>query len=277
MALRPRDIGYPRRLLDLPSPPDPIWVEGDKSCLAVPAVTIVGTRRLTAYGERVARELGRACASADFVIVSGLAPGIDSAAHRGAVDVNGRTIAVLGEGISLCLATMAARYRELVPRICARGALLSEYEPTFTARPWTFVKRNATMAALGSAVVVVEAGERSGALITANDAVRLGRPVYAVPGPLGSAASVGTNALIAAGRARALVTPEGLLTDLGSTVAKPRPVSDPILDALAAGPLDVDALWRAVRGDRDDLSAALTRLLLSGRIAFTSDGRYRRL
>ena len=114
---------------------------------------------MTTYGERVARELAGACASEGVVVVSGLAQGIDSAAHRGALDAGGRTVAVLGEGITLFLATVRGRRRQLVPRIRANGALVSQYAPSFCARPWMFVRRNTTIAALAFAVVVVEAGE----------------------------------------------------------------------------------------------------------------------
>ena len=274
IAVTPRDPNYPPRLRDLQHAPDPLWIDGDPAALAASTVAIVGTRRMTAYGERVAREVAGACAEAGIVVVSGLAQGIDSAAHRGALDRGGRTVAVLGEGITLFLATVRGRRRPLVPRIRSSGALVSEYAPSFFAQPWTFAKRNATIAALARAVVVVEAGERSGALITAADARLLARPVYAVPGPLGSTASIGTNALIAGSRARVLVSAEGLLADLGAAVVRGRAVNEPILDALAGGPLDVDALSRAAGAT--DLSARLMKLILAGSIVPTSDGRYRR-
>jgi DNA processing protein len=251
IALASSDPAYPARLRDLDRPPDPLWVEGDPAALAARSVAIVGTRRMSGYGERVARELAGACAHADVVVVSGLAQGIDSAAHRGALDAGGRTVAVL-------------------------GALLSEYAPSFCAQPWTFAKRNGTIAALAEAVVVVEAGERSGALITADDARRLGRPLFAVPGPLGSAASVGTNALIASGEAQALLSAAAVLELLGRALpaAAPSP-PDPILEALAAGPLDADALGRKLRQRESDLAERLLRLTLAGLVARTPDGRYR--
>jgi DNA processing protein len=208
--------------------------------------------------------------------VSGLAQGIDSAAHRGALDAGGRTVAVLGEGITLFLATVRGRRRPLVPRICASGALVSQYAPSVGAHPWMFAKRNATIAALAEAVVVVEAGEQSGALITADEARRLRRPLFAVPGPLGSAASVGTNALIASGAARALLSAETVLAALG--VEGPAPVvssADPILEALAAGALDPDTLRRRLRATEGELAERLLRLSLAGLVTKTPDGRYR--
>ncbi|MEP6694357.1 MAG: DNA-processing protein DprA [Chloroflexota bacterium] len=275
IAVAAADDAYPARLRDLERPPDPLWIDGDAAILDARAVAIVGTRRMTAYGERVARELAAARAAAGIVVVSGLAQGIDSAAHRGALDAGGRTVAVLGEGIGLFLATVRGRRRPLVPRIRANGALVSQYAPTFCAQAWMFVRRNATIAALAEAVVVVEAGAASGALITAEAARRLRRPVYAVPGPLGSAASVGTNALIAYGGAQALVSADALLEVLRVKArgAAALPL-DPVLEALAAGALDADALRRRVRMAEGELAQHLLRLTLAGRIRQTPDGRF---
>ena len=271
-----RDSGYPVRLRDLDPQPDPLWIDGDATALTARTVAIVGTRRMTAYGERVARELAGACASAGVVVVSGLAQGIDSAAHRGALDAGGRTVAVLGEGIALFRATVRGRRRPLVPRIRASGALVSQYAPNFCAQPWAFAKRNATIAALSEAVVVVEAGEVSGALITGADARRLGRPLYAIPGPLGSAASVGTNALIASRAACALVDTAALLEALELSASEASASDDPVLEALSGEVLDIDSLARRAGRGRAELESELARLLLSGAVAVTRDGRYRR-
>ncbi len=277
IAATPRDAAYPPRALALDHPPDPLWIDGDPACLAARAVAIVGTRRMTMYGERVARELAGACARAGVVVVSGFAQGIDSAAHRGALDAGGRTVAVLGEGIALFLATVRGRRRPLVPRVRANGALVSQYAPNFCAQPWTFVKRNATIAALAEVVVVVEAGEGSGALITAHDARRLGRPLYAIPGPIGSAASVGTNALIASGDARALTSASALLLALGRpTLTAAAEPSDAVLEALASGPLDFDSLARRAGRGRAAIETTLAAHLLAGRVVRTRGGLYRR-
>lgn len=277
IALTPPDAGYPRGLCDLPRPPATLWVDGDVSSLHETAIAIVGTRRMTGYGERVARELALACANAGIVVVSGLAQGIDSAAHRGALDGEGKTVAVLGESIPFFLATVRGRRRPLVPRIRASGALVSEFAAPFSARTWTFAQRDATIAALACAVVVVEAGESSGALITAEQARRLGRKLYAVPGPLGSAASVGTNALIAQGLASALVSADQLVRAAGvvSAVARDRSgqESDPLLTALRDGPLGVDELARRMRMAPARLSTRIAALMLNGAIATLPDGR----
>ncbi|HKY52024.1 MAG TPA: DNA-processing protein DprA [Candidatus Limnocylindria bacterium] len=275
IAVTPDDSAYPRRLRDLDRPPDTLWIDGDPRALDERSVAIVGTRRMTAYGDRLARELAIACADAGLVVVSGLAQGIDSAAHRGALDGGGRTVAVLGEGIRIFTATLRGRRRPLVPRIRASGAIVSQYAPGFVAQSWAFAKRNATIAALADIVIVVEAGERSGALITADDASRLGRPLFAVPGQVGSAASVGTNALIASGRARALAGVQTVLDALGLPSADAVGSDpDPILALLAAGPLDPDSLRRRLRLGESEIAECLLRLMLAGALTRTPDGRY---
>jgi DNA processing protein len=234
---------------------------------------------MTGYGERIARELAMACAGAAIVVVSGLAQGVDCSAHRGALDAGGKTVAVLGESIALFRATVRGRRRPLVPRILGSGALVSEYAAPLSARPWMFAQRNATIAALASATVVVEAGEGSGALITAEHARRLGRRLYAVPGPLGSSASVGTNALIAQGLARALLSADQLVRAVGAVVAVgglPPQDGDPLLAALRDGPLGLDELARRMRAAPSSLSARIATLMLSGAVAALPDGRFLR-
>jgi DNA processing protein len=278
IALGASDARYPAGLRDLPRPPDPLWVDGDASALRSPAVAIVGTRRMTGYGERVARELAMTCAGAGVVVVSGLAQGIDSAAHCGALDGGGRTVAVLGESIPTFVETVRGRRRPLVPRIREHGALASEFAAPFSARHWTFAQRDATIAALASVVVVVEAGEISGALITAEHARRLGRRLYAVPGPLGSSASIGTNALIAQGLATALVSGDQLVRAAGIAAGAQITMtgSDPVLDVLRDGPLGPDELALRLRMSGSILSARLAPLLLTGAVRALPDGRIAR-
>ena len=279
IGLASADPRYPAALRELSRPPATLWVEGDIAVLDEAAVAIVGTRRMTGYGERVARDLALACAAAGLVVVSGLAQGIDSAAHRGAIDGGGRTVAVLGESIPLFLATVRGRRRPLVPRIRASGALVSEYAAPLSARPWMFAQRDATIAALARAVVVVEAGEGSGALITAEHARRLGRKLYAVPGPLGSAASVGTNGLIAQGLASALVSSDQLVRAAGVARASSGDRrstgddSDPLLVALRDGPLGLDELARRLRIAAPALSGRVAALVVAGTIGTLPDGR----
>ena len=280
IGIGPADSRYPRRLLDLRCPPDPLWLDGDDEALAPRAVSIVGTRRMTPYGARVARELASACAAAEIVVVSGLAQGIDSAAHEGALDARGRTVAVLGAGIASHLADARGRRRRLAHAIRASGALISEFPPDAPPQKWTFAQRDATIAALGEVTVVVEAPAGSGALITANEARKLGRRVYAVPGPIGVAASAGANALIANGSVTALTGVTMLLGALGLRPAeRTHDDSDEdarVLDLLAASPLDPDALARQLGLRTTVLAAIVARLLIRGRIASTADGRLAR-
>jgi DNA processing protein len=280
IALGPADARYPARLLDLRQPPDPLWCDGDSDVLRGTTVSIVGTRRMTPYGARVARELAAACAGAGIVVVSGLAQGVDSAAHAGALEAGGKTIAVIGAGVDAYLAEIRGRRRALAHSIRANGGLVSEFPPEAPAQKWTFAQRDATIAALGEVTVVVEAPEDSGALITAAKARRLRRVVYAVPGPLGAAASVGTNALIASGRARALTGTAALLLEFGLDAPKsPTPGDDldaRVLDALAASPADPDALARRLAMRPDRLAGILARLVIRGEVAAAADGRFAR-
>ena len=278
IGIGPADPRYPARLLDLRCPPDPLWVDGDRDVLAGRAVSIVGTRRMTPYGARVARELASACAAVGIVVVSGLAQGVDSAAHQGALDAHGRTVAVLGAGIASYLADARGRRRRLAHAIRTNGALISEFPPDAPPQKWTFAQRDTTIAALGELTVVVEAPVGSGALITADDARRLGRPLYAVPGPIGVPASAGANALIASGRAKALTGAAMLLDALGS-FAGPRPIEVDeidarILDALASSPAGPDSLARRVGMNAGELSSRLARLVIRGSVASGSDGRF---
>ena len=180
------------------------------SLLALPAVAIVGARACSAYGRQIAAQLARELAAAGLVVVSGLARGVDAEAHRGALEAGGITVAVLGCGIDR---DYPAANRELARQVAASGLVVSEYAPGVEPAPWRFPARNRIVAGLCSASVVVEARERSGALITADFALEEGREVFAVPGEITSALSAGSNALLrlgatpltcAAGRAREL-------------------------------------------------------------------------
>ena len=278
IGIGPADPRYPSRLLDLRAPPDPLWLDGDHVALEARAVSIVGTRRMTPYGSRVARELAAACAEAGIVVVSGLAQGIDSAAHQGALDARGRTVAVLGAGLASYLREARGRRRVLAHAVRASGALASEFPPDAPPQSWTFAQRNATIAALGELTVVVEAPVGSGALITAEHARRLRRPLYAVPGPIGVAASAGVNALIATGIAKALTGTAMLVEAIGASRRAPivdvDAIDARIVDALASSPAGPDALARRVGIGPGALSERLARLVIRGVIAGAPDGRF---
>lgn len=226
-TLRRSDADYPSRLSRLPDPPDPLYVRGDLP--DVPAVAVVGSRRCTRYGSAMARTLAKSIASAGWTVVSGLARGIDTAGHLGALDGGGITVAVLGSGIDVWY---PASNRLLGEQILETGAVASEYPPGTTPAPWRFPARNRIIVGLSDAVLVVEAAERSGALITARLAMEQGIDVFAVPGDLDRETSRGTNRLIADG-AHPIVVPseiiEGLERVLGParrTTAQPAAALD---------------------------------------------------
>jgi DNA processing protein len=192
--------GYPERLRVLADPPAVLHVAGDPAALEhEESVAIVGARRGTAYGLEVSRSLGRGLAAAGIPVVSGMAMGVDSAAHGGALEAQrAAPVAVLAGGADVAY---PASRRRLHAELIARGCVVSELPPRFTAFRWCFVARNRIIAGLAALTVVVEATERSGSLTTADFAQQLGRPVGAVPGPVTSRFSAGTNSLLAAGAA----------------------------------------------------------------------------
>jgi DNA processing protein len=193
------DSRFPVGLRDAADAPWALIGRGDPALLKrlepEATVTVVGARRASSYGRGVARELGRELAAAGLLVTSGLAFGIDACAHRGALDV-GTTVAVLGCGADLAY---PASHRSLWRRICEQGLVLSELPPGTGAWRWTFPARNRIMAALAGMTVVIEAAQRSGSLITADLAADLGRDLGAVPGPVNSRGSAGTNDLLAGG------------------------------------------------------------------------------
>jgi len=190
--LRPEDPGYPALLAAIPSPPI-LWVRGALEPGDALAVAIVGSRRPTAYGLHVAESLAAELAARGVTIVSGFARGIDSAAHRGALRVGGRTLAVLGHGVDI---VYPPESRDLAREVEAGGALLSQFAPGTPPLPYHFPTRNRTLAGLVLGVVVVEAAAQSGALITAGFAGDHGREVFAIPGKITSDQSSGTNRLL---------------------------------------------------------------------------------
>jgi DNA processing protein len=217
------DRGYPLGLRDAADAPWALIGRGDPALLdrlePEATVTVVGARRASTYGREVARELGRELAAAGLVVTSGLAFGIDACAHRGALDA-GLTVAVLGSGADVAY---PASHRALWRRICERGLVVSELPPGAGAWRWTFPARNRIMAALAGMTVVVEAAQRSGSLITADLAADLGRDLGAVPGPVNSRFSAGTNDLLAGGACLVRDAQDVLDAMLGPGVERPRP------------------------------------------------------
>ena len=193
-TLKRRSEGYPELLGRIADPPEKLYVRG--KIPDAPGIAIVGSRECSAYGRQTAYRLGADVVRAGFVVVSGLARGIDAAAHVGALDVGGETIAVLPCGIDT---VYPPGHAELAARIGGCGAVVTEFEPGADVRRWSFLQRNRIIAGLAVATVVVEAAEQSGAKITAKFALEYDRDVMAVPGPVGSRTSVGANSLLAEG------------------------------------------------------------------------------
>lgn len=257
-ALTLADPAYPAALRRTASPPPVLCVEGDLDALAGRGLAIVGTRACTAYGASVARHLATTAAVAGLVVVSGLARGIDGEAHRAALTA-GRTVAVLGHGLDH---TAPPAHRSLRAAIVGSGgAVVSAWEDAQRPTRWTFPARNRWIAGLSEGVVVVEAGARSGASITARLAGEEGRDVAAVPGRLGDPASAGCLALLAAG-ATPLVDVEAFVA--GQTSHRARRWDD-WLEALFAG-VSLDEVARRHGRSAVDLLEALTRLELEGRV-----------
>lgn len=271
------DPGFPAALAAIFDPPPGLFLRGSASIqmLDRPAVAIVGARACSAYGTHVARMLGRELAAAGLVVVSGLARGVDGAAHRGALEAGGTTVAVLGCGVAR---DYPAVHAELARRIVESGLIVSEYPPDVDPAPWRFPARNRIIAGLASATVVVEARARSGALITADFALEEGREVFAVPGEITSALSEGVNDLIRLGatplcRADDVLASFRLVRSAGNGV-EVGAAAGAILARLREGAASADELARATSLSAGELGAALTELELAGAVS-EGEGVYR--
>jgi DNA processing protein len=296
-ALSPADARYPSRLAEVPDAPATLHVRGALVDADALAVAIVGSRRATPYGLEVAETLAADLAARGVTIVSGLARGIDAAAHRGALRVGGRTLAVLGSGIDVIY---PPENRRLAAEIAERGALLSQFAPGTPPLPQNFPTRNQVIAALSLAVVVVEAAEKSGSLITARLAAELGREVLAVPGRITAPESRGANRLIQDGAHVAMgwedvvgVLPERWKTRVTATAGIGRAGDAPatgrgalegepsgyrsILELLGEDPLDIDHVIERSGLGAGRVSAALLELELEGRVRQIEGKRFVRI
>lgn len=290
------DEGYPAALHHLADPPPILFLAGRTELLTrVPSVAVVGARRSTARGRDVAERLGAALGRAGVSVVSGLALGVDGAAHAGVLRVEGDTVAVLGAGADV---PYPRYHRRLHHRILSRGLLVSEFLPGTRAAPHHFPRRNRILAALSSAVVVVEAGQRSGSLITVDHALDLGREVWAVPGPIDTRVCTGSNRLLVDG-ARPLVSidafvevvaagvrsqgPEGdQLSLLDPPVAEAEPptpsgaiLEQRLLEALREAPAAADELAYRFDEPISTILAVLTTLELHGEVERLAGMRFR--
>jgi DNA processing protein len=276
------DAAYPVALTTIADPPPLLWTRGRIDVLNLPSVAIVGARAASPYGLSVAEQLAADLAARGLIVVSGLARGVDSAAHRGALSVGGATVAVLGSGVDVMY---PPEHAALAEAINVEGAVVSELVPGTPPQPFFFPLRNRIISGLSRAVVVIEAGEKSGSLITARCALEQGRDVLAVPGNVLSGRNRGAHALLRDG-AKIVESADDILEELGMA---PRPPSagggltptsgqDPVLACLPPGEAcDLDVI-----ADRSGLQPArllprLFELELQGLVLRVGGGRFIRM
>jgi DNA processing protein len=282
------DGGYPRALLEIPDPPTLLYAAGRLELLQRPSLAIVGSRNATAQGESNAETFAKAFSDAGLTIVSGLAMGIDAAAHRGGLAGPGATIAVLGTGIDIIY---PRRNAALSAQIAERGLLVSEFPLGTAPAANNFPRRNRLISGLAHGCLVVEAASASGSLITARTAADQGREVFAIPGSIHSPLSRGCHALIKSG-AKLVESAQDVLDELAgfrrsgfaSTTAKAmlKDVEQPAVDSallahMGHDPIDVDVLCTRAGMTAEQVFSELLRLELDGRVAALPGGLYQRL
>ena len=274
------DRDYPRALLQIPDPPPLLYAKGHVHWLNQPAVAIVGSRNATPQGAKNAEDFAQALAERGFCIVSGMALGIDGAAHRGALKANGATIAVVGTGLDI---VYPARHRELAHAIAGRGVIISEFALGTPSRAQNFPRRNRIISGLGLGCLIVEANVQSGSLITARLAAEQGREVFAIPGSIHSPLSKGCHLLIKQG-AKLVDNMQDIVDELGVFSA---PVADTapervaetnlLFDCMGFDPINMDTLCALTNLTSDNLSAMLLMLELESKVASLPGGRYQRI
>ncbi|MDP3538191.1 MAG: DNA-processing protein DprA [Azonexus sp.] len=274
------DATYPKTLLEIPDPPSVLYVRGNLALLQHKGLAMVGSRNATPQGLQTAEGFAKALAAKGFCIISGLALGIDAAAHRGALVAGGATIAVIGTGADRLY---PARNRELALAIAEHGAIISEFPLGTPAIASNFPRRNRIISGLSRGVLVVEAAPESGSLITARLAAEQGREVFAIPGSIHSPVARGCHKLIKQG-AKLVETAQDVLDELGS-FADPEDLPEEasateensILDALGHDPCSLDDLAERTGFAADQLLGELLTLELSGQVATLPGNRYQRL
>lgn len=285
--LRRGDDAFPELLSQIPGPPDALWVDGDVEVLHLPALAIVGSRNPTKQGARNAFEFARHLASRGFCIVSGLAQGVDAAAHRGALDAGAPTVAFLGHGIDR---VYPASNRELAREIACHGALVSEVPLGTPPHKALFPQRNRLISGISLGTVVVEAARQSGSLITARHAAEQGREVFALPGSIHNPLARGCHQLIRQG-AKLVETADDIVSELGpvagyvlqtseestaSEIRRDIPDDDYRLlrESLGHDPVTADELARNSGLTIEQVSSMLLILELEGEVESLSGGRY---
>jgi DNA processing protein len=267
-----KDEAYPRRLKEIAQPPPVLYVRGELCPEDDWAVAVVGTRRITSYGRQVAEEVAATLARSGITLVSGLARGVDAVAHQAALNAGGRTLAILGSGVDR---VYPPENRRLAEQILSRGALLSDYPPGTPPESTNFPPRNRIISGLSMGVVVVEAGQTSGALITASFAADQGREVFAVPGNINAPQSVGTNRLIQNG-AHPLMDPQEILEVLELTMVTEQHTARVSLPAdaieaqlfgtLGREPLHIDEIRARTDLPIEQVTATLALMELKGMV-----------
>jgi DNA processing protein len=260
---------YPRLLAEISDPPSCIWTRGDRGALSLTGVAVIGARAASQEGLTAAYEIAYDLARAGVVVISGLARGVDSAAHRGALDGGGRTIAVLGTGIDV---VYPAENAELSEKIASSGLLLTEFLPESVPEDWHFPRRNRIISGLSKAVVVVEAKEKSGSLITARLAADQGRDVMAVPGTFVGGRNRGANALLRDG-AKLVESAVDILQELGMDHSLARRGPDGV-----GGPqvveFTVDEIAEQLKISAGEALARLLEWELAGEVRRVGSGRF---
>ena len=277
------DPDYPKRLLEIPNPPAVLYAKGRRKLLNVATLGVVGSRNATPQGIQNAEAFARDLSQRGWCIASGLALGIDAAAHEGGLSGTGSTIAVVGTGLDI---VYPARNHPLAHRIAAEGVILSEFPLGTPGHSRNFPRRNRIISGLSRGVLVVEAALMSGSLITAREAAEQGREVFAIPGSIHSTLSKGCHQLIKQG-AKLVETAQDILEELGEqnivlkTPAQPVLPTDAVeaslLAALGHDPLDIDTLTARANLTPDRVYAMLLTLELEGLVAKLPGGRYQRL
>ena len=275
------DESYPRSLLEIADPPAVLYAHGRVELLQRPALAIVGSRNASAQGESNAAHFAQALSAAGLTIVSGLALGIDAAAHRGGLSGAGSTIAVLGTGVDV---VYPSRNAELASEIARRGLLVSEFALGTPAIAHNFPRRNRLISGLARGCLIVEAAIASGSLITARSAADQGRDVFAIPGSIHSPLSKGCHALIKSG-AKLVESADDVLAELAgfqptaraSTLVSVPGADTGLLAVMGHDPVDVDSLCARSGLSPEEVSSQLLRLELDGRVTALPGGLYQRL
>lgn len=277
------DAEYPKMLKQIPSAPFIIYLKGNKTALLQPAIAIVGSRNMTEYGTKVCQDLTQQLSSLGLVVVSGLAEGIDTVAHQTCLANNGKTIAVLGSGINEHCIFPAYNKKLAAKIISSQGAIISEYAPNLKAQRQFFPARNRIISGLSLGTVIIEAREKSGALITAYQALEQNREVFSVPGSIYSSRSSGCHKLIQKG-AKLVQNVQDIIDELPIKTAMPSKTQiyngvfsadeQQILRLFAAEPLHIDKIIKSCRLSKSCLLANLTSLELKGIILKNNNNYY---